>query len=437
MFTQRKLSSVYWIFLITIILLVLAKALTVLYYIDRQKDDARYVNLSGRQRMLSQRITKQLLYLNLKDDTAVYPYNMDSLQISLTEWKDAQQLLVNEAAPQYDNEELSTLLENALVSINDIEDEVQNVLTNESKEAIKRATVTASNREVRFLKNMDSATNLFQQEAESKTAQSRNVALILAVISLLVILLEFMLIVLPSFKALFAKNAQLEQANKQLSEFAQITAHNLRSPIGNLTFLSNFYKNAESDEEKTELFEKFDIVIGHLSETIDVLIDSIKIKAHTNVEFETLSFEKTLDHTMQLLYADLKRTNATVKADFSKAPTITYHKIYLDSIFLNLMTNSIKYRSQKRELIIVVRTVYHKDQTVMYFTDNGQGIDLDRQGDKIFNLGKTFHRNADAKGIGLFMTRNQIQALGGSIDVTSKPDEGTTFIATFKNHNGD
>jgi sensor histidine kinase regulating citrate/malate metabolism len=63
----------------------------------------------------------------------------------------------------------------------------------------------------------------------------------------------------------------------------------------------------------------------------------------------------------------------------------------------------------------------------LYFEDNGLGIDLDKHGDSIFGMYKTFHHNPDAKGIGLFMTRNQIETMGGSIDVASTVNEGTKF----------
>ena len=69
------------------------------------------------------------------------------------------------------------------------------------------------------------------------------------------------------------------------------------------------------------------------------------------------------------------------------------------------------------------------------FQDNGQGIDLERHGSKIFGMYKTFHRHKDAKGIGLFITKNQIESMHGKIEVESAVNEGTTFHLTFKGIN--
>ena len=68
---------------------------------------------------------------------------------------------------------------------------------------------------------------------------------------------------------------------------------------------------------------------------------------------------------------------------------------------------------------------------LLQISDNGMGIDLEKNGDKLFGMYKTFHGNADAKGLGLFITKNQIEAMGGSISVESVPNEGTCFSIHF------
>jgi sensor histidine kinase regulating citrate/malate metabolism len=67
------------------------------------------------------------------------------------------------------------------------------------------------------------------------------------------------------------------------------------------------------------------------------------------------------------------------------------------------------------------------DKDVIEISDNGMGIDLKRNADKIFGMYKTFSNNPDAKGIGLFITKNQIDAMGGTIKVKSTLDIGTSF----------
>ena len=80
-----------------------------------------------------------------------------------------------------------------------------------------------------------------------------------------------------------------------------------------------------------------------------------------------------------------------------------------------------------------VKTEKTTDGVVLYFSDNGLGIDLERYKDRIFGLYQRFHDHADSKGLGLYIVNSQIRVMGGEIDVESKVDKGTTFIITFKN----
>jgi len=114
-------------------------------------------------------------------------------------------------------------------------------------------------------------------------------------------------------------------------------------------------------------------------------------------------------------------------------PEIEYHKTYLESIFLNLVTNAIKYRSPDRNPEIHIETEIVNDKIKLTIRDNGLGIDLVRHGHKLFGLNKTFHRHPDAKGVGLYLTKIQIETMGGSIYATSEVNKGTVFTIIFNN----
>ena len=106
----------------------------------------------------------------------------------------------------------------------------------------------------------------------------------------------------------------------------------------------------------------------------------------------------------------------------------------MDSILLNLITNAIKYKHENRDPIIELKTrldFKDNDRVILEIKDNGSGIDLDKFGDKLFGMYKTFHYNKDARGIGLFITKNQIESLNGEISVESEPEIGTTFTIKF------
>src|SRR5690606_37667081 len=100
-------------------------------------------------------------------------------------------------------------------------------------------------------------------------------------------------------------------------------------------------------------------------------------------------------------------------------------------IIQNLISNAIKYKNPDRAPVILIESYIENNIVKLRVKDNGLGIDLERNGDKIFGFRKTFHKHPDAKGLGLFITRNQIETLGGKIYVESKPNIGTTFTIEF------
>src|SRR5690606_15900558 len=112
---------------------------------------------------------------------------------------------------------------------------------------------------------------------------------------------------------------------------------------------------------------------------------------------------------------------------FSKAKRAFFPKKYIDSIFFNILSNALKYRSDKRNPHITVKSYKKNGWIHLEFSDNGLGIDLKKHGDKLFGLRKTFHDHPNAKGFGLFITKAQIEAMDGAIAVKSTPDQGSVF----------
>ena len=124
--------------------------------------------------------------------------------------------------------------------------------------------------------------------------------------------------------------------------------------------------------------------------------------------------------------------NAEVINQVPKGLAVNFNPAYLESILLNLIFNSIRYSSPKRRPRVEISTTLHDEQVSLHIRDNGIGIDLDKYGDQLFGLYKTFTDHQDSKGIGLFISKNQVNAMGGKVTVQSKVDEGTTFTILFR-----
>lgn len=224
---------------------------------------------------------------------------------------------------------------------------------------------------------------------------------------------------------------RLTHQNKQLEDFAYITSHNLRSHNTNLISLLNLYATEKNSQEKEIIFSKFVTTVERLGETLEQLVESTKIRADINVKKEEINFHEIFNKAKDTLEGQIQEMGAEIKADFEKVSTIKYNKIYLESILLNLLSNALKYSSPKRKPMVMLETKEINGKTMLVVKDNGLGIDMDLNGHKVFGLHKTFHEHKAAKGLGLFMTKAQIEALGGEISLESEVDKGTEFRIIF------
>ncbi len=233
---------------------------------------------------------------------------------------------------------------------------------------------------------------------------------------------------------LLAITADLKRKNEQLEEFTQIVSHNLRSPVGNILTLLSFFENTSSEDEKHEYLNLLKESGLTAQKTLNELHDVLKIKQNKTISRQKLEFEKVFRHVESMLSAKITEASARVESDFTLAPVIVYPNIYLESIFLNLLSNSLKYRRPGIQPVIRFRTCYSGSNIILEASDNGMGINMQRYGHQVFKLHKTFHHHPESRGIGLFMIKNQIEAMGGEINMTSHVNKGTTLFVNFNKH---
>jgi PAS domain S-box-containing protein len=224
----------------------------------------------------------------------------------------------------------------------------------------------------------------------------------------------------------------LTDQNNRLINFAHIVSHNLRSHSGNISMLLETYKSMTTENERMGVIEMLDKTSQNLTETLSYLNEVVSIQSSTNQQKETCNFQTYLNKTLEVLEGEIRLCNAVITSDFSKISDVDYIPAYMDSLFLNMLTNALKYRHTERNPEIKIQSGIDSNQIWITFQDNGSGIDLERHGTKIFGMYKTFHRNKDSRGIGLFITKNQIETTGGEILVESKVGIGTKFSVFWK-----
>lgn len=227
---------------------------------------------------------------------------------------------------------------------------------------------------------------------------------------------------------------KLMQTNIDLQQFSYITSHNLRAPLSNLLGLIKLLDFSSISDPMTKmLLKNFEECTIQLNDTVNDLLNILVIKNSADSKKEKLDLRKTFEKVLQSVQNVIDQKNMTIATDFDHAYEVEFNRTYLESILLNLVTNSVKYSSPKRDPKVKIRTEKTDGAVKLYFADNGLGIDLQRNKDRIFGLYQRFHDNDDSKGLGLYMVNSQVRVMGGCIDVESEVDKGTTFIITFKN----
>ena len=227
---------------------------------------------------------------------------------------------------------------------------------------------------------------------------------------------------------------ELTQNNKDLKQFSYITSHNLRAPLSNLIGLLNLIEDTPNDnQELKELIGGFSKSTHLLNDTINDLAKVMIIKDNPSILKEEILVKGIFENVFCQLNSQIELYKPIIKLDFEKATTLYVNKAYIESILMNLLTNSIKYKSENRKLKISIATSQINDTVVLTFKDNGIGIDLERNYDKVFGLYQRFHNYPDSKGLGLYLVKSQVETMGGIIDIESEVNKGTIFTLIFKN----
>lgn len=222
---------------------------------------------------------------------------------------------------------------------------------------------------------------------------------------------------------------EVSYQNVQLKNFTYIVSHNLRSHASNIKSLISFLDNSIDEREK--IMSMLRISAEKLDETLLNLNEIINITENTQKPKELINLSIEVEKTLGALNGLILQHNIEVTSFIPTDITIKVIPSYCESIILNLISNAIKYRSPNRIGKIHISARKIPDYVLFEVTDNGLGLDLQRYGNKIFGMYKVFHENENARGLGLFLCKNQIETMKGKIEIESTEDLGTTFKVYF------
>ncbi|HSI75877.1 MAG TPA: PAS domain-containing sensor histidine kinase [Lunatimonas sp.] len=226
--------------------------------------------------------------------------------------------------------------------------------------------------------------------------------------------------------------ASLTKANKELKDLTITTSHDLRAPVNNLLALFEILDlSSLQDPETLELMSMLKLSADGMKSTLDSYVDVLGQKELVQSKVDLLDLEHVYNKVKLSLSSLIEYSNAKIKTDFSELRSIRFNGPFLESIYLNLLTNSIKYAKTGDYARISISSRQENGINQLIYADEGQGFDLEKVGDKIFGFQQKFHDYADSKGIGLYLIHNHITSLGGKIAVESKLGHGVKFTISF------
>jgi len=229
------------------------------------------------------------------------------------------------------------------------------------------------------------------------------------------------------------RTRDLVEYNQQLEQFAFISAHNLRAPVARILGLGHILEiEGDNPSETRTITDKMVFTARELDRVVRDLNTVLDIRRNSNSAIAPINLEEELRLIKINLEKEIQETTTTFVEDFSKGSILWAVKPYLDSILLNLISNAIKYRHPERNPVITIWSEEIDDQFVLTIEDNGLGMDMTICKDKLFTLYSRFHSHVEGKGMGLYLVKTQVIAMGGKIDVQSNLDQGTVFRISFK-----
>jgi len=220
---------------------------------------------------------------------------------------------------------------------------------------------------------------------------------------------------------------ELVKHNNELEQFSFTVSHNVRGPIASLLGLTDLFTKLDVSEYGSIIkqirvtSETLDTVISDLNEILQIRNNLYSIKEYVDVSEEIGKAQQLLSGANKARYS-LK--NMALDLKITKIFGI---KGYIQSVLYNLIGNALKYKKEGVEIKIKISTELKGKNVLLKIEDNGRGIDLEKFGGKMFKMYSRFDLETKGKGLGLYLVKQQVESMNGSIKVKSKINQGTTF----------
>lgn len=219
----------------------------------------------------------------------------------------------------------------------------------------------------------------------------------------------------------------LYRHNQDLQQFTYLVSHNLRGPLANALGLAQLLTT--EDPEQSTLLTHLQTSLVQLDAVLHDMNTILTVRDKQEAEaYKPVLVRDVLQQVIQDLNEALQQAGGQITHHLAHELYAHGNRAYIYSIFFNLLSNSIKYRSQQRPLHITISgTAHPAGGTQLTFADNGSGFDQEKAGTDVFKLYKRFHAKPSGRGMGLYLVKAHVEAMGGSVEVKSEVEVGTEF----------
>ena len=424
----------YKVGIIISILLLLFNQIYIQYWLEKKKDDAKEINIAGKQRMLSQQINLGFYHKEVLSG---------KLRKQFTEWKKVNEaFLVGDeklGISKTDNGEVESILTELRNNINFTE---QQLIKAEKGEEVSYEALFQNQAE--FLKNMDKAVKLLEFNSNQTLFMIKITEIALMLFSMMVLILEVILIYRPINQVLEKKflelkekneeveknNLELKRLNDSLEEFAFITAHDLSEPVRKVSIFTNELAESLNENDRVRTAENIKI-LNNSSLLLKSYFNGV-LSLNAIDEFKTYKNQKIkplVEYVKETCVDSYPDVDCELEVLSDSVTEILFDKDELKTLFYEIVKNSFVYRIKNKPLKIIVETKRLENGVEISFQDNGIGVDFAFE-HKVYQMFQRLHgkNEYEGYGIGLALCKRIVETHGGELYFDKTVTNGARLV---------
>ena len=405
--------------------LIITNQVVIQYFLSQKRYDAKVINISGKQRMLSQRLMGFVHHYNLTKDVAT----KNTIGENFKEWEKVHYSLINgnkelglNKVPDNIAEQLHSITPNLLYA-KDILENIENLSANELGKFKENQSF--------FLVEMNKVVVGLEQSSNNKLKTIVILEIFLALLTLIVLCAEVLWVFVPAVQQLAQQNRRLEKNNRILEDYAYIASHDLRTPVANILGFANLLSKKTSHKLNADEQKYLEYIKKGANRMNDSTRDLVAYALAGKVNKRNINIREVVKGILADMEKEIGQKSANIALG-DLPVSIIADKPLMELLIQNLISNALKYMPEGRVPEVNISSTKKANTYVFEVKDNGIGISRDEKQD-IFGLFKRLHttKEYEGSGVGLALCKRIIEGHKGKIWVESVEGQGSAFYFTI------